>query len=156
MLICLYLRSARRGNANSLYLHSASWEKKMVLQRGGRQQGLRLLQRVLHLFPVPLPLRFRFLIFLDKLPLHDLQPTHFLLHIFQLIIQHEAFLVQIGLCRLPALVVDLLTVILAATQDRCRLSVLAQFILILSFKATALCLRQLLPCAVMLYFFHFS
>ena len=99
------------------------------------------------------PIRLCFLILLDKLPLHDLQPTHFLLHIFQLIIQHKLLLFQILQSFLPALVVDLLPVILAATQDRCRLSVLAQFILILSFKAAALYLRQLLPCAVMLLVF---
>ena len=87
---------------------------------------------------------------LDKLPLHNLQPAHFLLQIFQLVIQHELLLVQILQSCLPALAVDLLAVILAAAQERCRLSVLAKLKLILSFKATALCLRQLLPCAVML------
>ena len=93
------------------------------------------------------------LILLNELPLHNLQPTHFLLHIFQLIIQHKLLLFQILQSCLPSFVVDLLAVTLAAAQDRCRLSVLAKLILILSFKTTALCLRQFLPCAVMLLVF---
>ena len=66
-----------------------------------------------------IPIRLCLLVLLNELPLHDLQATHFLLHIFQLIVQHKALLVQILQSCLPALVVDLLAVILAAAQDRC-------------------------------------
>lgn len=100
-----------------------------------------------------IPIRLCPLVLLNELPLHDLEPTHFLLYIFHLIIQHKALLVQILQSCLPALVVDLLTVILAAEQDKCCLPVLAQLVLIPAFKATALFLRQLLPCPVMLLVF---
>lgn len=50
-----------------------------------------------------IPIRLCPLVLLNELPLHDLEPTHFLLYIFHLIIQHKALLVQILQSCLPAL-----------------------------------------------------
>ena len=97
------------------------------------------------LYTLPrIPLRSPLLVLLNKLPLHDLHPTHLFLYLLQLVIQHELLLVQIIQRCLPALVVDLLPISLPAVQRSGGLPVLPKLVLMAAFIIAAFFLRQLL------------